>query len=79
MNGTIAFIIALILTLSVFIAVPYLIKKDIDHERSFIGRTIVLKSDTLLIIDSSDLTGSYTLSNGLSIDSEYAQTLILEK
>ena len=43
------------------------INNEQDKYKSHLGDTIVIKKDTLIVIDYSTLQNSYTLSNGSSI------------
>lgn len=42
---------------------------------SFVGKNIVFDGDTLTVMDYSLMKSSYSLSNGLSIDQEFLQSL----
>lgn len=54
------------------------ISKDIEKAKWFVGKKVLVESDTLLIVDYSTYKESYKLSNGLEIDGEYCRELIVK-
>lgn len=64
-------IIAILVTFSISIIIPKLVK-DIDNElvdiKSNLGKNVVIKKDTLMIMDYSIIKDSYILENGIEVN-----------
>jgi len=48
------------------------------QQKELIGKKVVIKNDTLIIVDYDMLKSSYILNNGLTIDQDYALKIIIE-
>ena len=61
-------IIALILLFIVLV-------KSVDSRESLVGKSIVLKKDTLMILNFNTLKDTYSLENSLEIDADLIENL----
>jgi len=50
----------------------------VNEQKKLIGREVVIKNDTLIIIDYNMFKSSYLLNNGLTIDQNYAKKILLD-
>jgi len=78
-------ILYMLSSLAMMIVLLILINKIIDREinyhkvsKSNIGKQVIIKKDTLLIIDYSSLLREYSLDNGLKIDKDYCEKIIIK-
>lgn len=71
----VVFFLVAISTLTAFLFLS--ISKDIQKSKSFIGRSVLIKTDTLLIVDYSTYKETYKLSNGLEVNGEYCKQIII--
>ena len=53
-------------------------KEDLK-KKSYVGKYVILKKDTLQIIDYSIFNSNYTLSNGVKIDMSSVDLFIIKK
>jgi len=51
------------------------IQKEFDEKEELIGKSVVIESDTLMILDWKMLNENYVLSNGLEISYKLAEGL----
>ena len=73
------FSIIIIIILAVILTWGWAIKgsyNDLhDPYKANIGRSVVINTDTLTVVNYSTISGSYTLSNGVTIDKEVIKQL----
>jgi len=68
--------IYVISTILLFLAISFLLNKGLsevgaehDKYKKHIGSDVIINNDTLKIVDYSSVMGTFTLSNGVSVDS----------
>lgn len=52
---------------------------DYNEFRSIIGKSIIMKSDTLEIVNANYANSEVTLSDGVTVSYEYAETKLIEE
>lgn len=50
-----------------------------EHDKSYVGKIIVIQRDTLEIVRYREWNGSYILSNGAEVGVEYAQNKTIDE
>lgn len=49
--------------------------KESNYIDSFIGKTVVLHGDTLMVFDHNSWQDAYVMSSGIMVDDEFVQSL----
>lgn len=74
------FIAGIILFLYIFFALVIFnaVDDEMTESNELIGESLVLKNDTLMIIDQSFINNTYTLENGSEISKELGEKLLIK-
>jgi len=78
--GTIAIIIiSIIMLIGLVVFLDFEFKKEVQLYESAIGEMVVIKEDTLMVVDYSMFKDSYTLDNDIEISSVLFEKLKLNE
>ena len=68
-----------ILSFILLLFMYYSTTDNYDEDISYIGKRVVVETDTLTIVDFSLFEGNYVLSNDLKVHHNYVETYCINK